>query len=204
MVGNFSGLIRYAAGIIIHPVTSLRELCRDRNKHLYAFTTVTLFAFLYAVGSIIGYLTDAVPYGWEPLIKVPLDRFYLWQSIYLIPVTISTWILLAGCVQIISKVFHGEGTFEDTLAMLGLPFFVLVPGMFLPDCVVGMLPSDVIQPPVFWNVINPARLIVGTLWPVIIHILAVKEVQRLSFSRACIVTAFSYIPYGAVLLTYVH
>jgi hypothetical protein len=204
MPSHFANLFHYALGIILHPIRTLHEFSIEPKKRLYSLLIVIIFAFLYSVGALTAYLKHHLPYGWEPFIKIPINQFFLWESIYLIPITIATWILLAGCVQLVSKLFQGTGSFEDTFALLGLPFFVLIPGMFIPDFIMEFLPSNLVKYPLFWNTINPARLMAGSIWPIIIHILAVKEVQKISFLQACAVIIISYIPYGVVLMTYVH
>jgi hypothetical protein len=54
-------------------------------------------------------------------------------------VTLLCWILAAGVTHLVSKCFHGTGTFEDTLALLG--FAIALPTLvsLIPDLTRGVL-----------------------------------------------------------------
>jgi hypothetical protein len=198
-------LINYIWGIIIHPGNTLQNFILDKHRLLYSFISVVIFAFCYSVGSLIGYLQGNIPYGWELLLNIPIEKFFLWQSVYLIPITITTWVCLSGFVQLFGKLFGGKGNFEDTLALLGLPFIVLLPGMFIPDMIIeNFLSKEIVRNFVFWNIINPVRLIVGSLWVISIHVLAVRRAQELFLGKAILVTLLAYIPYIILVITYIH
>jgi len=79
-----------------------------------------------------------------------LEKWFLWQIFSTAPVTIITWIVLAGCVQLLANPFNGKGTFEDNLAGLALPLIILIPSMFVPNVIVDfVLPEEIIHFPVF-------------------------------------------------------
>lgn len=198
-------IISYTWGILSHPVKTINHLLQEEKKVTYGILFILLFSSSYTVYTAVLYLAGEVPYYWEPFLRIPLEKWYLWQTFTTIPVTISTWILLAGCIQLLSSLFNSTGSFEDTLAVLALPMVILIPAMLIPDIFVDfLLPEEIVYSPLFWNFINPLRLILASLWVVIIHILAVKEAQSLSFSQTFMVIAVSYIPYMFFNLTFIH
>jgi hypothetical protein len=180
-------------------------LLQEKGKDTYGFTFVLLFSSLYVLYTAVLYLAGAEPYYWEPFIRIPLEAWYLWQTFITIPVTISTWILLAGCVQLLSALLGGTGSFEDTAAVLALPLMILIPAMLIPDIIVDfILPGELVHLPLFWNVVNLLRLIIASVWVVIVQVLAVREAQTLSSSWAVVVTTVSLLPYMFFTLTYIH
>jgi len=199
---SFAG---YLWGILFHPAITLRCFLADPRRMPYGLYAVLIFAGLYSIASLVGYWLGRLPYGWEPFIKIPTQQFFLWQSIYLIPATLVSWIFYAGCIQLLSKPFGGKGGFEDTFALLGLTFFAFLLAMQLPDWIVDYaLPRSVFNSPMFYNFINPLRLIAGTIWIVVLHILAVQRAQALSLGKAAIVTLVAVVPYVLLTLTYIH
>ena len=196
-------IINYQLGIIIHPILTLKKFLRHEKRLFYSFITILLFGTFYTIGVIFAYISDSLPYGIEIILKIPIEKYYLYESFFLLPVTICTWILLAGLIQIISIPFKGKGSFEDTLSLIGLPYFILIIFMFIPDVIMGYLPKSIVESYIFWNIINPARLLLVSIWIMIIHIIAVKEVQKLTNMKTIIITVLSYIPYMAITLTYI-
>lgn len=197
-------IINYQLGIIIHPILTLKKFLIHEKRLSYSFITVLLFGIIYTIGVIFAYIFNQLPYGIEIILKIPIEKYYLYESFFLLPLTICTWILLAGLIQIISILFKGKGSFEDTLSLSGLPYFVLIIFMFIPDIIVDyLIPKSIVESYIFWNIINPARLLLVSIWIMIIHIIAVKEVQKLTNIKAIIVTMLSYIPYMAITLTYI-
>jgi len=60
-----------------------------------------------------------------PLPAIPARDYYFLQVFFMPLVMISAWILASGVVQLLGKPFGGNGTFEDTLSLLG--FGIAVP-----------------------------------------------------------------------------
>ncbi len=113
--------------------------------------------------------------------------------------------LFSWLCTIVDKPFDGKGTFEDNLAGLALPLIILIPSMFVPDVIVDfVLPGEIVHAPIFWNILNPVRLIFASLWVMAVQILAVKETQALSLLKAFTVTVLSYIPCMFLNLTCIH
>jgi len=53
-----------------------------------------------------------------PLHAIPARDYHFLQVFFMPLVMISAWILASGVVQLLSKPFGGNGTFEDTLSLL--------------------------------------------------------------------------------------
>ena len=119
-------LITFQLGILLHPISTLKKYLKDDNRLLYSFITILLFGISYTIAVIVAYIFKQHPYGIEILLKIPIEKYYLYESFFLLPVTICTWVLLAGLIQIISILFKGEGSFENTLSLIGLPYFILI------------------------------------------------------------------------------
>ena len=199
-----NNIIIFQLEIVIHPINTLKKFLIDENRLLYRFLTILLFGLFYTLGVILAYIFEHHPYGIAIILKIPPEKYYLYESLFLLPVTICTWILLAGLIQIISMPIKGKGSFEDTLALIGLPFYILIIFMFIPDMLVDfIIPKNIVQSFIFWKIINSIRLYLASFWILIVHIIAVKEVQKLSNIKSVIVTVSSYILYMIINLTYI-
>lgn len=77
--------------------------------------------------------------------------------------------------------------------------------MFLPDIIVDyILAPEIAMSNVFRNIINPLRLVLGSLWIMSLHVIAVQKVQKLFLGKSIVVTLLAYIPYMFLVLTYIH
>ena len=104
---NISEIMSYMWGIIPHPVKTTSRLLQEEKKVIYGFLFILIFSSLYTLYVAVLYVVGLEPYYWEPLLRIPLEKWYLWQTFITIPITISTWIVLAGCIQLLSKPFKG-------------------------------------------------------------------------------------------------
>jgi hypothetical protein len=190
-------------GIIIHPVLTLRRLLQHEKRLFYSFMTILLFGIAYTIAVILAYIFGHHSYGIPIILKIPIEKYYLYESFFLLPITLCTYIMLAALIRILSLPFKGKGSFEDTLSLIGLPFIILLFFMLIPDLITDYILRSYIKSSIYWNIVNPIRLFIPSFWIIIIHIIAVKEVQKLSNIKAIIVSILSYIPYMAIVMTYI-
>ena len=196
-------LITYQLAILYKPTATIERFLRCEQRLRYGLYTILLFGSSYTLAVIGAYLSRHLPYGIPLALRIPIDRYYAYEAFFLLPVTIATWVMFAGLVQLLARAFRGGGSFEDTLAATGLPFVALIAFMLLPDIVVDyLLPESVKSASVFARLINPARLTAASLWLLVLHVIAVRAVQRLSLLKSAVITAIAYVPYMGITMTY--
>jgi len=195
--------LSYCWGTIARPDSTFRGVKEERNKVAYGFAAVMLLSILYSVTVLIGYVRGMSPLGYEPFLKIPAESYYLWQTIFTIPVGLIGWILFAGSAQLLSKSLGGRGTFEDNLAVLGLPFILMLPFSWLPETMVAIFVPAWSGMPV-WNTIDFILIGISTLWFLIVSVIALKQAQNLSPGRAFFATLISLVPAIGVQITYLH
>ncbi len=74
--------------------------------------------------------------GFAPFLRIPNDQYYLWEAIFIVPVSLGGWIMIAGIVQLVARQFGGYGDFERTVALLGWTNVVIIPVSLLPEFIV--------------------------------------------------------------------
>ncbi len=196
-------LLGMQIGIILHPVITFKKILQHEKRLLYSLYTILLFGTGYTVAVIFAFISKHHSYGIPLILKIPLDKYYLYESFFLLPVTICTWILLAGLIKLVSIPLKGNGSFEDTLSVLGFPFIILFMFMLIPDAITDYILRNTIASSTYWNVINPIRLFLPTVWIMILHILAIREVQGIKGIKIFVVFIVAYIPYMALVMTYI-
>lgn len=196
-------LIQHQLGILCRPTTTIARFMRCERRLGYGLYTVLLFGSVYTLGVSLAYALDHRPYGVPLLLRIPIEVYYLYEAFFLLPVTLCTWVMFAGLVRLLALACQGKGSFEDTLAVTGLPFVSLIAFMFIPDVLVDYaLPAVIKSHALFARVINPARLVAASLWLLWLHVLAVRAVQQVTTRRALAITTVAYVPYMAITMTY--
>lgn len=87
-----------------------------------AYTLVAVFL------AIIGGTPNPQPY-----LRIPSEQYFFWASFFYAPVLILGWVLAGAVMQIVGRALGGSGSFEGTLAVLGVATAVAtLPGL-VPD-----------------------------------------------------------------------
>jgi hypothetical protein len=123
----------YLGRFIRHPGQTWAQLLADPARLRFGFTAVLVVGLGYGIteGGIA--LSGGMPS--TPWVAIPPADYFKWEALFSAPVTVLSWILAAGVMHLLSKLFGGHGTFDDTLALLG--FAVAVPTLvsLVPDAI---------------------------------------------------------------------
>ena len=193
----------YCWGTIVHPDNTFIDVTGKKSKVAYGFAAVMLLSILYSISVFIGFIKGMSPGGYEPFLKIPIESYYLWQTFFTIPVGLIGWILFAGSAQLLSKSLGGQGTFEDNLAVLGLPFVLMLPLSWLPEIMVTVFTPELWGTPK-WGTIDVILVGVSTLWFLIVSVIALRRAQNLSLGRAVFTALVSLVPVIGLQMTYIH
>lgn len=96
-------------------------------------TMASIFGGLYAVAALTSYLVGRKPAG-RTLKMIPAERYYLWQSVWTLPMTLLQFTLLAAVARRLSRRVGGTGNFGADFTLLAFTQSVpLLAAMWLPD-----------------------------------------------------------------------
>jgi hypothetical protein len=193
----------YCWGTIVHPDNTFIDVIGKKSKVAYGSAAVMLLSILYSISVFIGFIKGMSPGGYEPFLKIPTESYYLWQTFFTIPVGLIGWILFAGSAQLLSKKLGGQGTFEDNLAVLGLPFVLMLPLSWLPEIMVTVFTPELWGTPK-WGTIDVILVGVSTLWFLIVSVIALRRAQNLPLGRAVFTALVSLVPVIGLQMTYIH
>jgi len=145
----------------------------------------------------------------EPFIPIPKETYRLWEALFILPMYLTAWILLAGFASLVGKAFGGKGSFRENLNVLGFAHFVPLYFFVVFDFfLVGSAYS--------WNLAasrglygvelqsfarTQGFLYVGIpfgVWAPILTVIAIKTTQKISLWKAMAVTLIAMIPANAL------
>jgi hypothetical protein len=133
--GSFSSLYFKT---FIKPSASFSSLL-DGPYFRYGFQYMLIPCTLYTLMYVMLYLGHGAPSTFTPWLNISKENYYFYNQFLLIPSMIMAWFVSAAYMQILSHSAGGKGTFEQTLALLGLSISVSMWSTLVHDLVMSFL-----------------------------------------------------------------
>jgi len=202
---------QYLGGTLFAPGRTFHALQTDPKKISKGFKAVLLIGILYTA-------TVAMLAAGGALITAPAvlaispQNYYFFEIFFALPVSLAGWILAAGFARLLGIWGGGGGSFEGTLAALGLavtvPMFVawIPEAFFAVLLLLGMAQEefmDLTAGSGFLQMIGWAYQIIAVLWMLVLVILAVGISQKLKPFRAVFIGSLTLILFMAVMLIFI-
>ncbi len=92
-----------------------------------------------------------------PWLAIPAAEYFKWEALFSAPVTLLCWILAAGVMHLLARLFGGRGTFDDTLVLLGFAVAAATLIALIPDSItVALMVAGVMSRPAWEQAISQA------------------------------------------------
>jgi hypothetical protein len=129
----------YFGRFVRHPRQTWTTLLADPARLRYGLLAVLFVGVGYGLTEAGIALSGGTPS--TPWLAIPASEYFKCEALFSAPVTLLCWILAGGVVHLLSKLFRGDGTFDDTLALLG--FAIALPTLvsLIPDAARAVLTS---------------------------------------------------------------
>lgn len=174
------------AQTLVRPRRAITEIAAAPSAR-GGLAATALFGALYALAAFRSYSRGRRPRG-RLLTFIPAERYYLWESIFCLPLTLLWMSLFAVMVRRLSARAGGTGTLEADLSVLAFtqtpPMIVL---FWLPDmgCYLLRVPED------RYLRLVPIYGSAATAWALVLSTTGIAITERISWRRALPVVAAS-------------
>ena len=138
--GNLAGgfFSRYLH-VFVAPRGTFDALVRSPDRVAFGFGCVGITAALYTAIYVLLARGGGYPSSFDPWLAIPVRDYYRYDIALAAPCIFAGWLLASGVVQLAGRALHGRGSFEDTLAVLGLALSAASWTTGLHDLVLGIL-----------------------------------------------------------------
>lgn len=194
--------LHYAADLFVRPHVALHELLGNPWRVGFGFLGLLILAVVYFIGISIALAMNAAPIPQLLVLKIPAEQYYAYERFFILPVGLAGTILASGVIRLLARWRNGQGQFEDIFALLGFSMIVVAVVMGLPDIILGLLVGIGIMSPRGWAFIG-FHVWLGTLWYLLLMILAVKEVERLSWGISIVLALMGFVINGVVQFIFI-
>jgi len=130
--------IRYQIRFVRSPRKAIDLLREQSDAVLIGFRNVLLAACLYEVVIVLWLIGDAQVTA-PPFLRIPDERYYSYEVIFLIPIFIVAWLVGAGIIYMFTRILGAAGDFDSLLGSLGTNVAVCAYFTLIPDLVQGVL-----------------------------------------------------------------
>ncbi|MFQ6084550.1 MAG: YIP1 family protein [Candidatus Aminicenantia bacterium] len=202
----------YMGGTVIKPHSTFSRLLIDPRQLIHGAKALLLIGVLYTL-TVIGLAIVRAEIVFPAWIAIPAEDYYFWEIFFALPVYLLGWILAAGLVQLLSKVFKGSGTFEGNLAVLG--FAITIPAFvtWIPETIgtilflLGVMTQkewmELASRPGFWYFFAVVYQVVALAWYIVLFWIAVAVTQKLHWWQAAIVGTLTIAIIGFVMIIFI-
>lgn len=181
--------IDYSFGLIVYPRKTLRRLSKEKSL-TYSLVSYSLFCLLYSVFVFLLYLNNEQPHTTSVWLKFfSQEKYYLYETFFLAPISFLTYIIFAYVVFIIAREIDGKGTFKKTFIVLGFTYSIpLICAFWVPDVILYFVNGYA-----RWNTLVPFYAPVATAWSLVLSILGVKIIHRINWFESVCITVIAMV-----------
>jgi hypothetical protein len=195
----------YLLGTLFRPRQTFELLLKDDRRLKFGLIAITINAFLYTLVYIFLTIGGGAPSSFTPWLAVPKDVYYSYNRFWLAPSMFGCFILAAGVAHLLSRLFSGKGSFEDTLSVFG--FGVTIATFFaalhdLTDSFLGAIGvldlrwyEVALNSPTIWRTILMTLYSIGLIMLFVLLIRGVVASQKIKPPLAILIGSIAAVVY---------
>ena len=195
----------FLIGTLLIPGKTFELLIKDDRKFKFGLLAISINAFIYTLVYVFLTIGGGAPSSVDPWLAVPKDVYYSYNRFWLAPSMFGGWILAAGVAHLLSKLFSGKGSFEDTLSTLG--FGITIATLFaalhdLPDSFLGAIGlldlrwyETALNSPTIWRTILLILYGAGLFMLAFLSIKGVRASQKIKGGYALLIGMVAAVVY---------
>ncbi len=201
----------YYLGVILRPRSTFQALASDPRRLRFGLLALLSNMALYTLVYIFLAAGGGAP-TIPPWLAIPKEVFYSYDRFILAPSMFGCCVLAAALAQLLSRLFHGRGSFEDTLAAFGFATAIACLASLLhdlPDSFLGAIGvldlrayEVALNSPTIWRVILLTLYGLSILWFLVLYPLGLRAAQRLKTAPAILIGVLAYLVYQVLFFTF--
>jgi hypothetical protein len=192
----------YYIGTLLRPGKTFDILLTDNRRLKLGFLAMLINVLLYTFVYIFLTIGGGAP-TIAPWLAIPKDVYYFYDRFILAPSLFGLWILAAGVAYLLSRLFSGKGSFDDTLSVFG--FGITIAYLFsllhdFPDSLLGAIGlldlrwyEVQLNTPTIWRTILFTFYSIGLIVLALQLSIGVEKSQRIKRGPAILIGTISFI-----------
>ncbi len=209
---NMMSFQAYLLGTLTRPRHTFDLLLTDSRKLKFGFFAISINAILYTLVYIFLTIGGGAPSSFTPWLAVPKDVYYYYNQFWLAPSMFGCWILAAGVAHLLSRLFAGKGSFEDTLSVFGFGITIATFFALLHDLTdsflgaIGVLDQRwyelALNSPTIWRTILLTLYSIALIMLFVLLIKGVSAAQKIKLGPAIFIGSVAAIVYQGIFFIF--
>jgi hypothetical protein len=201
---------KYYIDLIIRPGKTYELLVSDDRMLGFGFRAVLITAVLYTFVYVFLILGGGQPF--HPWLAIPPEIYYRYNVFFVAPSMFMGWILSAGVVQLISRLFSGKGSFEQTLSVIGFGISVASWSTLIHDLLTSFLGAlhvisqrnyeVALNSPTVWRTLLWIQFAIYLSWFIVLFATGIGKAQGLKGWRTVLLGFIAFICYQMFFLIF--
>ena len=202
----------YYIGTLLRPRRTFDALLTDNRRLKFGLLAISINAILYNLVYIFLWSRGGAPSSFTPWLAVPKEVYYFYNQFWLAPTMFGCWILAAGVAHLLSKLFSGKGSFEDTLSVFGFGITIATLFALLHDFTdsflgaIGLLDlrwyEVQLNSPTIWRTILWTLYSIAIILLVVLQIIGVKTSQKIKIGPAVFIGSIAATVYQGIFFIF--
>jgi len=197
---------------ILKPRKTFQGLLVNEKSFSLGFAFILIPMVAYTLMYIFLTIGHGAPSVLTPWLNISKEDYYSINRFLVAPSMFLCWIVASAIIQILSRIFKGAGTFEQTLTLIALSISISMWGGLIHDLPMSFLSAigvinakqheiDMNSPTIFrtllWSCYSIYFIAFFTLFP-----LAVKVVHKLTLTKSIIIGWIGFIFFQLIFLIF--
>jgi hypothetical protein len=202
----------YYLGVAARPRRTFDELVTDPRRLRHGFLALLLTAFLYTLVYLFLRLGGGLPSTFTPWLNIPKEVYYRYNLFLAAPSILLGWVLAAGVMQLLARLFSGTGSFEDSASVVGFSIAIPIWATMLHDLVSSFLGAVHIisarahelamNTPTFWRALLWCLFAIYFAWFPVVFSKGAGAAQRLRVGPAILLGTVSFAVFQAFFVLF--
>jgi len=197
---------------IYKPGKSFDQLIHKQNYFSLGFAYILIPIVAYTLMYVLLTIAKGAPSVFTPWLNISKEDYYSINRFLLAPSMILCWISTSAVIQILSRIFKGAGTFEQTLSVIALSISIAMWGGLLHDLPMSFLSAvgiiDAREHEIAMNSPGIFRTLLWIFYSIyfigflILFPLAVKVTQKLTTAKSIFIGWSGFICFQLIFLIF--
>lgn len=194
----------------LKPGLTFDTIISDHRMLRFGFKAVLIPAVLYTFVYIFLIFGGGQPF--KPWLDIPLEVYYRYNVFFCAPSMFLGWVLAAAVVQVLSHLFTGKGTFEQTLTVMGFGIGVASWSTGIHDILTSFLGSIhvinqrnyeiALNSPTIWRALLWLQMGIYLIWFILLFSKGIKSAHRVKNWQATLLGIAGFLIYQLFFLIF--
>lgn len=205
-------MLRYFLRSFKSPAKTFEELLATDKYFTYSFIYILIPILGYTLMYVFLTIGGGAPSVFKPWLNISKESYYSVNRFLLAPGMIMSWLLASSIMQILSKIFKGEGSFEKTMSILALSISVAMIPALIHDLPMSFLSAVgainakeheiAMNEPTIWRTLLWFFYLIYFIYFLVLFSKTVAVVHRLSKLKSIFIGIFSFVVFQSVFFLF--